>query len=153
MKLFELNFTAKTIEVKRKIKIKASFVRGPGQQWSQPIIQPDTGDIWKLGYHWSNPSVIKLLLVQRGNGSTKKLPSNISVTPISLASDCYYPEDFETQIRPGEEVYCSINPDCKLNFLALTMTVYYIENIPKALYERKMASRPSISSVELLNIV
>lgn len=153
MKLFELTFQSKTVEVKRKIKLKASFIRGPGHQWSNPIVQSDTGDIWKLGYHWSNPSVIKLLLVQRGNGSTKKLSSNISVTPIALVSDCYYPEDFETKIQPGEEIYCSINPDSKLNFLTLTMTVYYIENVPKALYERRKASRTSISSVELLNIV
>ena len=152
MKIFQLTFPSKTVEVKRKIKIKASFLRGPGQQWSQPFMQPDTGDIWKLGYHWAYPTVVKLILFHRGNGSSKKLPSNISVTPISLVSDCYYPEDFETKISPGEEIYCSINPDSKLDFLTLTMTVYYIENVPRTLYERKMASRPSISSVELLNV-
>lgn len=156
MKFFDLAFpSSKTVEVKRKIKLRASFTKsiGPRKQWSSPIIQQDTGDVWQLGYDWCNPTVVKLLLVSRGNGSTKKLPSNISVSPISLTSDCYYPEDFETKILPGEEISCSICPNEKLDFLTLTMTVYYIENVPRAVYDRRKSSRSSINSVELLKIV
>lgn len=120
----------KSTHVKRKIKINGSFNRLPGVQWTGPVVQKESGDVWKIGYDWQYPSIVKLKLIERGNGSSHKIKSNIRISPPCLVNDCYYSDRMDTKIKPGKEAACTINPpSCKANLMIVSVSITYVDSL------------------------
>lgn len=134
LKLFNslesLSLSSKSTQVKRKVKINGSFDKQPGVQWTGPVTQKDSGDIWKIGYEWQTPSVVKLMLVKKGSGSTRKVKSNIRISPSCLVNDYYYSDKMDTKIKPGKEAACSINPPhSKATLMVVSVTITYVDSL------------------------
>lgn len=122
--------SSKSHHVKRKIKINGSFNKTPGVQWTGPVVQKDSGDIWKIGYDWQYPSMVKVMLVSRGSGSSHKVKCNFQISPPCLVNDCYYSDKLDTKIKPGKESACSINPPSfKATLMIVSVSVTYVESL------------------------
>ena len=116
--------------VKRRVKINASFNKAIGLQWSDPVWQKDSNDAWKIGFDWQNASAIKILLMERGNGSPKKLKCNVQISPSCLVNDCYYSDRLDSKIKPGKEFACSINaPSSRATLLVISVCITYYESL------------------------
>lgn len=116
--------------VRRKVKINASFDKVSGQQWSETVHQKDTNDAWRIGFDWRNASAVKIHLIERGDGCSRKLKCNVLISPPCLVNDCYYSDRFDTKIKPGKVIACSINPpSSSATLLVISVCITYYESL------------------------